>query len=208
MKFKHGIVVTFAAAVLLAGCTTDKGEIKNYNEQIQKAFDEEKSIAGTGKKLNELEQQKQKLVEDVNGKDEQKVKSAASKILDNVKERKSTFKKEEEAIDKSEQDYKKAGKHIENIGNNKKQEEVQQLDNALKAKYQAHGKYAEAYNNVLDKEEDMFKYMSGDQIEQSKIDEKSKKVAESYKEMDKQFKSYSKAMKKVDKEKKEVDNLI
>lgn len=208
MKFKHGIVVTFASAVLLAGCTTDKGEMKNYNEQIQKAFDEEKSITGTGKKLNELEQQKQKLVKDVNGKDEQKVKAAASKILDNVKERKSTFKKEEEAIDKSEQDYKKAGKHIDNIGNNKKQEEVQQLDDALKAKYQAHGKYAEAYNNVLDKEEDMFKYMSGDQIEQSKIDEKSKKVSKAYKEMDKQFKSYSKAMKKVDEEKKDVDNLI
>ena len=53
----------------------------------------------------------------------------------------------------------------------------------------------------------MFKYMSGDQIEQSKIDEKSKEVSKSYKEMDKQFKAYSKAMKKVDEEKKDAERV-
>ena len=37
MKLKQGIGVALASTVLLAGCTTDKGEMKAYNKQIQKA---------------------------------------------------------------------------------------------------------------------------------------------------------------------------
>jgi hypothetical protein len=36
--FNYGISAVIASTVLVAGCTTDKGEIKDYNEQVQKAF--------------------------------------------------------------------------------------------------------------------------------------------------------------------------
>ena len=48
-------------------------------------------------------------------------------------------------------------------------------------KYKAHKKYADAYDDVLKKEKAMFEYTSGDNVEQSQIDKKSKEVSESYK---------------------------
>lgn len=208
MKLKHGIGVALASTILLAGCTTDKGEMKAYNNQIQKAFDDEKSINTSSKKLNDLEQKKNKLVQSLKGKDEDKEKEIAKKVIDNTKERQQTFKDEENAMDKSHQDYKKASKHIDKIGNSKKQREVKQLDDALKEKYKAHEKYADAYKNVMSKEKDMFEYASKGQPSQSKIDKKSEAISSAYKDMNKQFKKYSSAMKKVKEEKQDVDNLM
>ncbi|MDT3983651.1 YkyA family protein, partial [Staphylococcus ureilyticus] len=101
MKFKYGIGAILASTVLIAGCTTDKGEIKDYNEKIQQAFDEEKPVSSVGKKLNELEQEKQKLVKKINGKDQQEAKQTSEKIVDNVEKRKKEFKKEENALENS-----------------------------------------------------------------------------------------------------------
>jgi chromosome segregation ATPase len=208
MKLKQGIGVALASTVLLAGCTTDKGEMKAYNKQIQKAFDDEKSINTSSKKLNDLEQKKNKLVQSLKGKDEDKEKEIAKKVIDNTKERQQTFKEEENAMDKSHQEYKKASKHIDKIGNSKKQREVKQLDTALKEKYKAHDKYADAYKNVMNKEKDMFEYASKGQPSQGQIDKKSHAISGAYKDMNKQFKNYSNAMKKVKEEKQDVDNLM
>ncbi|MBF7017418.1 YkyA family protein [Staphylococcus durrellii] len=208
MKLKQGLGVALASTILLAGCTTDKGEMKSYNKQIQKAFDDEKSINTSSKKLNELEQKKNKLVQSLKGKDQDKEQKVAKKVIDNTKERQQTFKEEENAMDKSHQDYKKATKHIKNIENSKKQREVKQLDSALKDKYKAHDKYAEAYKNVMSKEKDMFEYASKGQPSQGELDKKSHSISDAYKNMNKQFKNYSNAMKKVKDEKQDVDNLM
>jgi len=98
MKLKYGIGAVIASTMLVAGCTTDKGEIKDYNEKVQKAFDEEKPVSSVGKKLNSLEQEKQKLVKEINGKDQQEVKETSKKVVDNVEERKKEFKKEEKVL--------------------------------------------------------------------------------------------------------------
>ncbi|RIM06557.1 hypothetical protein BUY35_19005, partial [Staphylococcus cohnii] len=115
MKLKYSIGAILASTMLVAGCTTDKGEIEDYNEKVQKAFDEEKPVSSVGKKLNSLEQDKQKLVEKINGKDQAEVKDTSKKVVDNVEEREKTFKKEEEAIDNSEKEFEKAEKHVDNI---------------------------------------------------------------------------------------------
>lgn len=60
MKLNKTIAVVATSAVLLAGCTTDK-EIKAYDEQVQNAFDKEKPVANVSKKINKLEEEKQKL---------------------------------------------------------------------------------------------------------------------------------------------------
>ncbi|SCS49556.1 YkyA family protein [Staphylococcus caeli] len=207
MKLKYGIGAVIASTLLVAGCTTDKGEIKDYNAQVQKAFDEEKTVSSVGKKLNKLEQDKQKLVKKINGKNQQKVKETSGKVVDNVEEREKEFKKEEKAIDESEKQFKKAGKHLDNINNKQKKKEVKDLDDALKAKYKAHDEYAKAYKNIMSKEKAMFEYTAGDQVEQAQIDKKSEAVSKAYKDMNKAFKKYSKAMNKVNKEKEEVDSI-
>lgn len=58
MKLNKTIAVVATSAVLLAGCTTDKKEIKAYDEQVQNAFDKEKPVANVSKKINKLEEEK------------------------------------------------------------------------------------------------------------------------------------------------------
>lgn len=81
------------------------------------------------------------------------------------------------------------------------------MNNALKDKYKAHDNYSKAYKNILTKEKDMFKYTSGNQVDQAEIDKKSEAVSKSYKDMNKAFKKYSDAMNKVNQEKEDVDSL-
>ncbi|MEP9851618.1 YkyA family protein [Staphylococcus aureus] len=207
MKLKYSISALLASTLLVAGCTTDKGEIEDYNEKIQKAFDEEKPVATVGKKLNNLEQDKQELVKKINGKEPQQAKEISKKVVRNIEKREKEFKKEEEALDSSEKQFKKAGKHVGNISDEGKKKEVTQLNEALKDKYKAHDEYAKAYKNIMEKEKDMFEYTSGNQVNQDKIDKKAEAVSQSYENMNKAFEKYSDSMKKVNKEKEDVDNL-
>src|SRR5699024_10802690 len=130
MKLKLGIGALLASTVLVAGCTTDKDEIKDYNEKIQQAFDKEKPVPSVAKK--------QKLVEEINGKDKQEAKETSQKIVGNVKDRQEAFEKEEQALDNSEKEFKKAQKHLDNISDKDKKKEVKELNDALKDKYKAH----------------------------------------------------------------------
>lgn len=54
MKFGKTIAVVLASSVLLAGCTTDKKEIKAYLKQVDKIKDDEEPIKTVGKKIAEL----------------------------------------------------------------------------------------------------------------------------------------------------------
>ena len=71
MKFGKTIAVVLASSVLLAGCTTDKKEIKAYLKQVDKIKDDEEPIKTVGKKIAELDEKKKKLTEDVNSQDEE-----------------------------------------------------------------------------------------------------------------------------------------
>ena len=52
MNFKKTVAIVLTSAVLLAGCTIDKKEIKKYDDQVQKAMDQEKTVNQVSKKIN------------------------------------------------------------------------------------------------------------------------------------------------------------
>ena len=97
MNFKKTVAIVLTSSVLLAGCTVDKKEIKKYDDQVQKAMDQEKPVNQVSKKINELEEKKQKLFKKVNDKDQSTRKKAAEDIVENVKQRQKEFEKEEKA---------------------------------------------------------------------------------------------------------------
>ena len=207
MKFGKTVAIVLTSTVLLAGCTTDKKEIKKYDDQVQKAFDQEKTVNSTSKKINNLEADKQKLFKKVNEKDQNTRKQAAEDIVDNVKKRQNEFKNEEEALSKSEKEFKKANQYMNHIDNSTKKKEVTQLNDAIKEKYKAHDAYAKAYKKALNKEKELFTYLNQDGATQSEVDSKSKDLSRAYKDMNKKFNAYSKAMRKVTQEKQDVDQL-
>ncbi|WP_226386000.1 YkyA family protein [Staphylococcus sp. Marseille-Q1834] len=207
MKLRKTLAVAAASSILLAGCTTDKKEVRAYDDNIQKAFEKEQGITSTSKKLNDLEVKKQDLYKKANSNNDETRKKAADDILDNIKQRENTFNDEISTIEDSEKQFKKGQSHIKEIKSDDKRKEVKQLDDAVKDKYKAHDDYTKAYKNVLNKEKDLFELIKQDGITQSQVDEKNDALNKAQDNFKKKFKHYSKAMNTVNKEKQDVDQL-
>ncbi|HBI8399068.1 YkyA family protein [Staphylococcus aureus] len=207
MKFGKTIAVVLASSVLLAGCTTDKKEIKAYLKQVDKIKDDEEPIKTVGKKIAELDEKKKKLTEDVNSKDTAVRGKAVKDLIKNADDRLKEFEKEEDAIKKSEQDFKKAKSHVDNIDNDVKRKEVKQLDDVLKEKYKLHSDYAKAYKKAVNSEKTLFKYLNQNDAAQQGVNEKSKAIEQNYKKLKEVSDKYTKVLNKVGKEKQDVDQF-
>ncbi|SUK76709.1 Putative cell-wall binding lipoprotein [Staphylococcus aureus] len=207
MKFGKTIAVVLASSVLLAGCTTDKKEIKVYLKQVDKIKDDEEPIKTVGKKIAELDEKKKKLTEDVNSKDTAVRGKAVKDLIKNADDRLKEFEKEEDAIKKSEQDFKKAKSHVDNIDNDVKRKEVKQLDDVLKEKYKLHSDYAKAYKKAVNSEKTLFKYLNQNDATQQGVNEKSKAIEQNYKKLKEVSEKYTKVLNKVGKEKQDVDQF-
>ncbi|WP_337137354.1 YkyA family protein [Staphylococcus aureus] len=207
MKFGKTIAVVLASSVLLAGCTTDKKEIKAYLKQVDKIKDDEEPIKTVGKKIAELDEKKKKLTEDVNSKDTAVRGKAVKDLIKNADDRLKEFEKEEDAIKKSEQDFKKAKSHVDNIDNDVKRKEVKQLDDVLKEKYKLHSDYAKAYKKAVNSEKTLFKYLNQNGATQQGVNEKSKAIEQNYKKLKEVSDKYTKVLNKVGKEKQDVDQF-
>ncbi|CAC7154477.1 YkyA family protein [Staphylococcus aureus] len=207
MKFGKTIAVVLASSVLLAGCTTDKKEIKAYLKQVDKIKDDEEPIKTVGKKIAELDEKKKKLTEDVNSKDTAVRGKAVKDLIKNADDRLKEFEKEEDAIKKSEQDFKKAKSHVDNIDNDVKRKEVKQLDDVLKEKYKLHSDYAKAYKKAVNSEKTLFKYLNQNDATQQGVNEKSKAIEQNYKKLKEVSDEYTKVLNKVGKEKQDVDQF-
>ncbi|HHD1382923.1 TPA: YkyA family protein [Staphylococcus aureus] len=204
MKFGKTIAVVLASSVLLAGCTTDKKEIKAYLKQVDKIKDDEEPIKTVGKKIAELDEKKKKLTEDVNSKDTAVRGKAVKDLIKNADDRLKEFEKEEDAIKKSEQDFKKAKSHVDNIDNDVKRKEVKQLDDVLKEKYKLHSDYAKAYKKAVNSEKTLFKYLNQNDATQQGVNEKSKAIEQNYKKLKEVSDKYTKVLNKVGKEKQDI----
>lgn len=207
MKFGKTIAVVLASSVLLAGCTTDKKEIKAYLKQVDKIKDDEEPIKTVGKKIAELDEKKKKLTEDVNSKDTAVRGKAVKYLIKNADDRLKEFEKEEDAIKKSEQDFKKAKSHVDNIDNDVKRKEVKQLDDVLKEKYKLHSDYAKAYKKAVNSEKTLFKYLNQNDATQQGVNEKSKAIEQNYKKLKEVSDKYTEVLNKVGKEKQDVDQF-
>ncbi|CAC6091665.1 Putative cell-wall binding lipoprotein [Staphylococcus aureus] len=207
MKFGKTIAVVLASSVLLAGCTTDKKEIKAYLKQVDKIKNDEEPIKTVGKKIAELDEKKKKLTEDVNSKDTAVRGKAVKDLIKNADDRLKEFEKEEDAIKKSEQDFKKAKSHVDNIDNDVKRKEVKQLDDVLKEKYKLHSDYAKAYKKAVNSEKTLFKYLNQNDATQQGVNEKSKAIEQNYKKLKEVSDKYTKVLNKVGKEKQDVDQF-
>lgn len=207
MKFGKTIAVVLASSVLLGGCTTDKKEIKAYLKQVDKIKDDEEPIKTVGKKIAELDEKKKKLTEDVNSKDTAVRGKAVKDLIKNADDRLKEFEKEEDAIKKSEQDFKKAKSHVDNIDNDVKRKEVKQLDDVLKEKYKLHSDYAKAYKKAVNSEKTLFKYLNQNDATQQGVNEKSKAIEQNYKKLKEVSDKYTKVLNKVGKEKQDVDQF-
>lgn len=124
MKLRKTVAVVAASTILLAGCTTDKKEVKAYNENIQKLLIKSNQSIALAKKLNSLEEKKQGLYKKANSDNEDTRKKAADDILENIKQRQETFDKEVSTLNDSEKQFKKGESHIDEIKNDDKKKKL------------------------------------------------------------------------------------
>ncbi|MEK8084489.1 YkyA family protein [Staphylococcus aureus] len=207
MKFGKTIAVVLASSVLLAGCTTDKKEIKAYLKQVDKIKDDEEPIKTVGKKIAELDEKKKKLTEDVNSKDTAVRGKAVKDLIKNADDRLKEFEKEETQLRSLNKTLEKAKSHVDNIDNDVKRKEVKQLDDVLKEKYKLHSDYAKAYKKAVNSEKTLFKYLNQNDATQQGVNEKSKAIEQNYKKLKEVSDKYTKVLNKVGKEKQDVDQF-
>lgn len=208
MKLRYGMSAILASAVLLAGCTTDKGEMKAYNHQIEDAQGKEKVINKVDKEMADIQQDKQKIMDKLDGKNDlDKVQDLSKKLVKKIDKQQNSFKQETKAMKDSKDEYHKAHKHIKNIGNDKRRDAIKKWDKALDKKYQAFDDYADKYNDAMKKEKDKFNYVLKDDPDQKVIDKKNKEVNDAYKKVSDSSKKYQDASKKADEQKQNEETL-
>lgn len=207
MKLYRALGVLLASTLLLAGCTTDRKEVRAYEDTIQQASSNEQVINSTGQKLNDLEKQKQQYYKKIVTNNPDTRVKVADKMISNINERSKEFNKEVKAMNASNKEFKKASKHINQIKDDSKRKELKELDDALKDKYKKHDDYAAAYRNILDKERSYFKLLKQKTVMQQQEKENGEAINKAQKTFKQKFEAYIKALNKVNKEKGDIDKI-
>ncbi|PTG18887.1 YkyA family protein, partial [Staphylococcus chromogenes] len=75
-------------------------------------------------------------------------------------------------------------------------------------KYQTHSDFVKGYQNVINKEKNLFSYFTGQSGTQEEIDTRSKSLVDAQKQMKSKVDNYTNSIKKVQKEKSDIDQYF
>lgn len=208
MKFKRSLSVLIASSVLLVACNNDDEQIKSYNDGLDKIQKAEQPIQAVNQSMNKLEKEKEKLTKEISGKDINSVQDQVQKVLKNTNERDKELKKEVKAMDKSEQEFKKIKNDVSKIEDKEKKKQFEEFNQAMEKKYQTHSDFVKGYQNVINKERNLFSYFTGQSGTQEEIDTRSKSLVDAQKQMKSKVDNYTNSIKKVQKEKSDIDQYF
>lgn len=208
MKFKRSLSVLIASSVLLVACNNDDEQIKSYNDGLDKIQKAEQPIQAVNQSMNKLEKEKEKLTKEISGKDINSVQDQVQKVLKNTNERDKELKKEVNAMDKSEQEFKRIKNDVSEIEDKEKKKQFEEFNQAMEKKYQTHSDLVKGYQNVINKEKNLFSYFTGQSGTQEEIDTRSKSLVDAQKQMKSKVDNYTNSIKKVQKEKSDIDQYF
>lgn len=207
MKIKKSIGVIVATSILLVGCNNDKDHIQNYNDGLEKIQKAEQPITEINEKLGKLEKEKERIAKKIENKDIHSVQDNVKEVLKNTEERNKEIKKEKDAMSKSQKEFNKIKGDVSKIEDKDKKKEFDEFNKAMDTKYQKHEDFVKGYQNILNKEKDLFEYFTTQSITQEEVNRKSKAVVDAQKQMKGKVDQYSEAVKKARKEKSDIDQF-
>ncbi|WP_105995686.1 YkyA family protein [Staphylococcus agnetis] len=207
MKIKKTIGVVLATTVLLAACNNDKEHIQNVNDGLEKMQKAEQPLEQINQNRNKLEQEKEKITKGFTGKNPAALQDDLKKVLKNTEERNKTIKQEENAVKNSKKEFEKVKSEVNKIEDKDKKKQYDEFVKALDTKYQNHADFTKGYQDLVNKEKDLFTFFSGQSGTQDEVDKKSKSIVEAQKQLKNKVDKYAKSLRNVQKEKRDIDEI-
>ncbi|WP_165980621.1 YkyA family protein [Macrococcus carouselicus] len=205
------IAIMGLSVLMLAGCGHSTDKLAAFYTQIDTVNQKEKPVIEVNKNLQKLESEKVERFNKISQAKKQDIKminSNAQKLVENTEARKQAIDKEIKAYDDSETAYRKAKDLAKDIKNKEQKKEAADLTAVMDEKYAGHDELMASYQDVLKKENDLFKYLEGKKPETEEVNSMIEKLNKSTESFQQKMTSYNKTMEKIQKESADVVKLL
>ncbi|GGK04161.1 lipoprotein [Lentibacillus kapialis] len=168
--------------IILSGCTGASTSEKIYNH-LEKAVELEQSFEKQQDPIVELEQEEQEIysqVIDLSMEEFDKIKKLSDKALDNIETRKEKINSEKESIDASKKEFTNIDDMVGNLEEEEVRKKADDMYQAMMDRYGAYDKLHNAYSDSLKLEEELYKMLKKEDLEQEKVSNHISKLNESY----------------------------
>ncbi|TDM12351.1 YkyA family protein [Macrococcus lamae] len=206
MKYKTAAVCM--SVLMLSACGNKNEQLETFYKQVEKANEKEKPIVETSDKLGQLESDKVRMFEDVNKGSIKTIHATAKKLDQNADERKTVISEEKDAIAASEAEFKKALPLAKSIDDKTRKDEAQDIIDKMETKYETHDQLMSAYEDILAKEKDIFKYLQQAKPSGKTVNQKIEKLNNTTAEFQQLTSKYSQNSNELEKEKKDVVDIL
>lgn len=197
------------SAMLLVACGNSTKELEAFYTKVQDASKEEKVKIESSKELEKLENEKVKLFDDINQHNKlDEIHKTSQKLIGNVEARKRVIRAEKETMDIAEATFEEAITLSKDIKNEDYLREAKDVITTMSTKYKDHDVLMSAYDDVLNKETELFKYLGSDAPIGKEVNKKVKELNEITKKFHEKVNTYSKDEEVVMQEMKDVVDIL
>lgn len=206
MKKLLGSLLIFS--VVLAGCSSDEDELKDFYNAFQETVQVEKEIGDVTAGFDELETEKADLQESLETASREELPEISADLVDNTDARVAQLDEEVSIMAESRNRMEAAEQYISEISNETSQEQAQSLVDAMEERYSAHGEMIGSYKLVLESESSIFEYLGEEDISQDEVDERLNNLNEEYQQVQEDAQTFSDQTESVNEIKKEIEARI
>lgn len=203
MKCLKGFILVFFV-VILAACTNKTANLEAFYQKIDEANTKEQQIVSVSEKLEKLENNKLQLFNKVNKAKSGEMTGLADQLTKNTSERKAIAKKEAEIMKKSKEIFDKSKKDAKAIEDKTQKQQVEKLVGTLDEKYAKHSNLMTSYQNILNKEDELFQYLKEDTLDKNVVNDKINVISKLYKQFQTKTDDYTKITRLVEQNKKPI----
>ncbi|MBI5975807.1 YkyA family protein [Staphylococcus canis] len=208
MRFKKTAGILLLTSVLLTACNNDDEYIGNYSDGLQQLQKIEGPTQAIGQKIEKLENSKKAPIEKISGSNIPDVQNEIQQVLDKDQQIAKEVNKEEAIVKKSKKKFNDFKNEVSHIEDEEKQKAFEKYNQTIETRYDKHEDYIKGYKDVVNKEQDLFKYLQGQSGTQEIVDQKSKALNESRKKLSNNVKAYTDAIKKSQRAQRDVQQYL
>ncbi|WP_414046882.1 YkyA family protein [Macrococcus equi] len=207
MKYIKGLFL-ISLIVILAACSNKTADLQAFYNQVDEGNKIEKKLEKTSADLEKLENDKLQLFNKVNKAKAKDLKGLADKLIKNTDERKKTADKESEVMKKSQKIFEESKQDAKSVKDKTQKKHVEKLVTVLDDKYAKHENLMKSYQEILKKEQDLFKYLKDDALDKSIVNEKIAAITKLYEGFQKKTDDYTKTSRLVEQRKQSIVKIL
>ncbi|WP_343327789.1 YkyA family protein [Lentibacillus saliphilus] len=186
MPFKRTVLLlTFIMIGVLSACTGASTTEQIY-DHLEKTVELEAGFEEQQEPIIALERQEQaiyKQIIEIGMEDFDKIKSLADEAIDLIDKRREKIELEKESIEKAKEEFSKVEALIDDIDDEGVKSKAQNMHEIMTERFSAYNDLYDAYTASLDQEEQLYKLLKKEDLEQDQLTEQINNVNKSYEEI-------------------------